>query len=174
MFNSRFHMAKRPFRQDVTACIAFWGASTHKTGPLPPESLQRRILRSMVSACFCILRPVSVSCPTLRGVPDQISRLDGGKVGPLAPVFRPRLALHMSHFCPTSVPLLSHFCPTSVPVLYRFCPTFVPDLYRYPLRGVPVPPNSATLNDIATLHAVILPLKTVVNSHTHYAPAKLV
>ena len=41
MFNSRFHMAKRPFRQDVTACIAFWGASTHKTGHLPPESLQR-------------------------------------------------------------------------------------------------------------------------------------
>jgi hypothetical protein len=58
--------------------------------------------------------------------------------------------------------------------LYRFCPTFVPDLYRYPLRGVPVPPNSATLNDITTLHAVIPPLKTVVHSHTHYAPAKLV
>lgn len=75
---------------------------------------------------------------------------------------------------PAHVPLLSHFCPTSVPVLYRICPTFVPDLYRYPLRGVPVPPNSAAINDIATLHAVTLPLKTVVNSHTHYAPSSMV
>ena len=132
----------------------------------------------MVSACFCILRPVSVSCPTLRGAPDQISRLDGGKVGPLAPVFRPpprpaNVPL-LSHFCLTSVPVLSHFCTGSVPVLYHFCTGSVPVLYRYPLRGVPVPPNSAAINDIATLHAVIPPLKTVDHSHTHYAPVKLV
>ncbi|WP_273767489.1 hypothetical protein, partial [Aeromonas hydrophila] len=72
------------------------------------------------------------------------------------------------------VPDLYRFCTGSVPLLYRICTAFVPDLYRYPLRGVPVPPNSAALNDIATLHAVIPPLKTVVHSHTHYTPAKLV
>ena len=43
----------------------------------------------MVSARFCILRPVSISCSARRGAPDQISRLDSGKVGPPAPVFRP-------------------------------------------------------------------------------------
>ena len=37
--------------------------------------------RDPVSACFCILRPVSVSCSALRGAPDQISRLNGGKWG---------------------------------------------------------------------------------------------
>nr|WP_176703122.1 hypothetical protein [Aeromonas sobria] len=41
MFNCRFRMAKRLLRQDMAACIAFWGVSTHKTGHLLPESLQR-------------------------------------------------------------------------------------------------------------------------------------
>lgn len=41
MFNHRFHLAKRPLRQDVAACIAFWRIETTKTGHLLPESLQR-------------------------------------------------------------------------------------------------------------------------------------
>lgn len=41
MFNCRFHMAKRPLRQDVAACIAFWRIATPKIGHLLPESLQR-------------------------------------------------------------------------------------------------------------------------------------
>lgn len=41
MFNCRFHMAKRPLRQDMAACIAFWRIATPKVGHLLPESLQR-------------------------------------------------------------------------------------------------------------------------------------
>jgi len=125
MFNCRFRMAKRLLRQDMAACIAFWGVSTHKTGHLLPESLQR--------------------------------------FQPILAAYRALFSVALRAICSHPALQMSHFCTGSVPVLYR-----------YPLRGVPVPPNSAALNDIATLHAVIPPLKTVAHSHTHYAPVKLV
>ena len=118
--------AQSAFQRIQNACIAFSAIPTPKTGHFAPESLQRDFGRFGRIFGAIRFRPVSVSCPTLRGVPDQISRLDGGKVGPLAPVFRPRLALHMSHFCLTSVPLLSHFCPSFVPDLSHFCTGSVP------------------------------------------------
>ncbi len=149
MFNCRFRMAKRLLRQDMAACIAFWGVSTHKTGHLLPESLQRFWGGFRAGSCGVWFQRVLAAYRALVSVALRaICSLP---------------ALQMSHFCPGFVPLLSHFCTGSVPVLYR-----------YPLRGVPVPPNSAPLNDITTLRAVIPPLKTVDHSHTHYAPAKLV
>lgn len=149
MFNSRLHMEKRPLRQDMAACIAFWRIATPKTGHLRPESLQRFWGGLRARSCGVWFQRVLAAYRALVSVALR------------AICSRP--ALQMSHFCPCFVPLLSHFCTGSVPALYR-----------YPLRGVPVPPNSATINDIATLRAVIPPLKTVAHSHTHYAPVKLV
>ncbi len=41
MLNRDFWRLKRGAGGKQAACIAFWGASTHKTGHLLPESLQR-------------------------------------------------------------------------------------------------------------------------------------
>ena len=138
MFNCRFRMAKRPLRQDMAACIAFWGVSTHKTGHLLPESLQRFWGGFRAGSCGVWFQPILAA-------------------------YRALFSVALRAICSHPALQMSHFCTGSVPVLYR-----------YPLRGVPVPPNSAALNDIATLHAVIPPLKTVAHSHTHYAPVKLV
>lgn len=66
MFNCRFHMAKRPLRQDAASCIAFWGVSTHKTGRLPPESLQRFCGGLRAGSCGVWFRPVFASCGLFR------------------------------------------------------------------------------------------------------------
>ncbi len=61
MFNCRFHMAKRPLRQDAAACIAFWRIATPKTGHLLPESLQRFWGGLRAGSCGVWFRSVLVS-----------------------------------------------------------------------------------------------------------------
>jgi len=94
-------MAKRPLRQDVAACIAFWRIATPKTGHLLPESLQRFWGGFRAGSC---------------GVWFQR----------FLAAYRALVSIALRAICSLPALQMSHFCPTFVPDLYRFCTGFVP------------------------------------------------
>jgi len=104
-------MAKRPLRQDMAACIAFWGVLTHKIGRLLPESLQRFWGGLRAGSCGVWFQPVLAAYSALFSV-----------------------ALRAICFHPA--PLLYRFCTTFVPDLYRFCTAVRFAVFQNP-RAVP-------------------------------------